>query len=373
VIGYVPAPLPDELLYSLIAYLAYLYRSLSRTAFLKMLFGVKNVVVTMDFPCHIDAFVERLPPSTLWNAEQIIMSMTLWPLYSPFVSKECAEKALIAMTGNEGRSIYSHLGIHANHRPTRTYLKYCPNCWANHLAANKRIYWRRLFQAIGVYICPVHQVWLEDSEVPVRHGPLSRFASAQELVCKTAARPLDSHRRLDQVLLQIVNDAAWLLAHPTLSAGPRALARCYQLALFQKGFARYPGVIKIAELTDAFEKFFGHETLEFLESLIDRSNPQNWLMRLIRPSSTSNKPPLNHLLMFQFLGYSASEFFNVRWPCLNDPCSASVKQTRELYVWGYWRVDSKENFLCECARLYSNQHQIKPLLKPFPDKSPMNS
>src|SRR5579859_6226927 len=201
-IGYIPNPLPDELLYSLIAYVAYLYKSLHKSAFARMLFGVGHVGVSVDFPTRIDAFVERLPPSVTWTTEQIISNMTLWPLYHPFVSQECAEQTLIDMKRNKGSAIYFRLGIVGGIRPRRTYLKYCPVCWTNDLAANKRIYWRRLFQAIGVYVCPIHQVWLEDSDVPTYRRKNS-YVSAEEVPFETVVRPLDVQNPFHRVLLQI--------------------------------------------------------------------------------------------------------------------------------------------------------------------------
>jgi hypothetical protein len=77
VLGILPKPLPDELLYSLLARIrAYLGVS-ATTRWVEELFG-HPVQIQIDMPVHIGALVSRFPPGNTLTAEELVDRHRRW-------------------------------------------------------------------------------------------------------------------------------------------------------------------------------------------------------------------------------------------------------------------------------------------------------
>jgi hypothetical protein len=93
------------------------------------------------------------------------------------------------------------------------------------------------------------------------------------------------------------------------------------------GYAYYNGRIRTTKLLNAFTQFYSTEFLRSIHCPIN-SKGHSWVIRLLLKDKVDIvQPPLRHLLLLIFLGYTAEQFFTSfieykpfgdgPWPCLN--------------------------------------------------------
>lgn len=179
-------------------------------------------------------------------------------------------------------------------------------------------------------------------------------------------RSLDLSNQSHQVLLKLAQDAAWLIRQNSRGSDLDQIHKRYLKLLIERGLATYTGSIHVRELLGEFR---GHYSTELLKSLhceftgADQLKT-NWLLRLARPPQHAQHP-LYHLLLIQFLGCTAEEFFRLPtelslfgegpWPCLNP----AAEHFREPVIPEY-KLSSRlrdgrptANFGCECGFAYA--------------------
>ncbi|MEJ6483798.1 TnsD family Tn7-like transposition protein [Nostoc punctiforme UO1] len=125
----------------------------------------------------------------------------------------------------------------------------------------------------------------------------------------------------------------------------------------------YAGRIRIQELLKAFKNHYTLQILDRVQCPLDEQIRDNWLAQLVRfPQRVHH--PLRHLLLIQFLGHTAKEFFELQealppfghasWPCLNPVCKHYKKlQVNECQI-TYNQKNFKPvgTFSCICGFVY---------------------
>jgi hypothetical protein len=180
-----------------------------------------------------------------------------------------------------------------------------------------------------VEVCSAHEVFLEESDVSRGAGRHNlQFINADDAAQALAPRRLDLSDGDHRVLLQIAADVAWLLKHPIPGSDLGALHNRYLKLLINREFATCTGSIHTNALLDEFTRHYSSGLLKLLHCGFTGSDytKTNWLLRLARPPKHAQYP-LYHLLLMQFLGCTAEEFFRLSsalsffgegpWPCLN--------------------------------------------------------
>lgn len=94
-LGFFPAPYPDELLYSTLARYYAWSANVSPKVALQELFGRTTVVATFNLPSHIESLVQNLPFGSKHTVEGLIRQHTLYPLYAPFYRQTEPKQFLI--------------------------------------------------------------------------------------------------------------------------------------------------------------------------------------------------------------------------------------------------------------------------------------
>jgi hypothetical protein len=126
------------------------------------------------------------------------------------------------------------------------------------------------------------------------------------------------------------------------------------------------GSIHVRALLGEFTRHYSADLLKLLHCEFTGSDHKktNWLLRLVRPPRHAQHP-LYHLLLMQFLGCSAEEFFRVPdeishfgegpWPCLNPAADYYRKPViRECRLSPRLRNDRPAGtFSCECGFSYA--------------------
>ena len=180
-LGFFPDPYPDELFYSLCARFSERMSYTTLRQVVEELFGDGQVIAAVAFPSHLDQLVARLPPGSGYSATSLIADHTLLPFFGPFLPPTRLMRLRADMRGKRGPSLHMRSGVMASTVPLPSALRYCPCCVEEDRTRFGETYWHRLFQLPGVQICPVHQVWLEESSIEIRHRQTRHvFVSAEQ-------------------------------------------------------------------------------------------------------------------------------------------------------------------------------------------------
>lgn len=367
-LSHFPTALPDESLYSICARYYDRVRYPNKKAVPQELFGTINATAIVDLPTHIGKLISLFPPNSDLTADRIIDERTSLPFYAPFLKPEIAVRLREDMIGSKGSAIHMRAGIMAGRIPLPERLRFCPLCQTEDRKLFKQTYWHRLHQLPGVEVCPSHAVFLEQSKARARHlsNPF-RFLMAEEYTETRPTRPLDPDEPEHMVLLKLASNAAWLLDQQRVLTssleGPR---NRYLALLIERGLASYSGGIRSGRLLGAFREYYPPSLLKRLHCDFAGANQgkTNWLLRLVRTPDHSHHP-LRHLLLINFLGVSAEQFFGLPeeikffgdqpWPCLNP----AADHFREPVVTGCsisFRGPARRpvgTFRCSCGFAYA--------------------
>ncbi len=360
-IEHFPDPYPDELLYSVWARYSDQVRYPTRQDVLKELFGrITRPIV--DLPCHLGYLISNLPTGHSYTLDRLIDCHTLFPFYSPFLPLERSKSIRAQMISSDGTAIHRRKGTTSNFSLSR--LRYCPICAMEERKRLGECYWHRLHQVAGVVICPIHMVYLENSEVRVP-SPSNAFISAECMLETSNPRSVKSSP-WREIFLVIATSARYLLDH-SLPSDSSFLQKQYHALLAQHGFLTVKGHLRTVDLLKSFSDYYPSEVLTLLHCEIKQysSFQKLWLSKLIMRVENVQHP-LYHILMIHFLGSTLERFFhhdmkvsqlfgNGPWPCLNPACElyrelciSSVKVDENTYGGRPIGI-----FSCKCGFVYS--------------------
>jgi hypothetical protein len=331
------------------------------------LFGTQNGSAIFDLPCRISYLVTALPPGHQYSVEYFIDNCTLLPFLSPFLPLGRVPQILEKMKGTGGPLTYLRSGLMASRIPTPQWLRFCPLCRDDDKKLYGETYWRRLYQVQGVVVCPFHNVLLENGFTRRGYSRcFLQFISAEGSTKEGTVRGLDTSDRDKQILLKIARDVSWLLTHPCYESEVAALNSRYRRLLTERGLVSYGGAVQVSKLLDAFTEFCSPALLKSLHCEF-RGKDQihtNWLLRLVRRPRHAQHP-LYHLLLMQFLGYTAEELFSLPtesrlfgdgpWPCLNPAATHYRKSVIKEYKLSpqLRRRKPVGRFSCKCGFAYA--------------------
>jgi hypothetical protein len=167
------------------------------------------------------------------------------------------------------------------------------------------------------------------------------------------------------VLPRLAHDSEWLLGQSFAGSDLCELYNRYLKRLIAHGLATYTGSIHVNKLLDQFRDYYSPSLLKSLNCEFKGGNhvKSNWLLRLVRPPKHAQHP-LYHLLLIQFLGCTAEEFFHLPkqlspfgegpWPCLN-PAATHYRRPVILECQPGDRLRHGKptaKFSCECGFAY---------------------
>ncbi len=329
-IGNFPDPYPDELLYSVCARFSDRKGYSNRRFVVCDLFGDRNATIIVDLPRRLGNLVASLPPEHSYTVELFIDDHTLLPFYGPFLAPDKLNSIYCDMYGDQGVGIPMRLGILGAKIPLPKWLRFCPQCIEDDRRVFGECYWHRIHQISGVFICPIHNIFLQNSDAPAHHLRSRLEFKSAEKADKTISDNLPHiFMAHSNTLLAIAEDVAWLLKQRKLTYGLEVLQKKYLAVLAAQGLVTPSGKVRMDDLKRAFNKYYSPELLSKLGCVVVENMIDSWLTRLLRPFEQSKRAqhPLHHLLMIQFLGYKSEDFFRLPvsaapfgegpWPCLN--------------------------------------------------------
>jgi Tn7-like transposition protein D/TniQ protein len=366
-IGVFPDPYPGEIFYSVCARLCERAGYSKHRIAMQDIFGSETVIASVTLPSHLDDLVGRLPSGNAYTSDYLITEHTLLPLYSPFLPPERLNRLRQDISGRNGPSLHMRSGIMASRVPLPEWLRFCPQCVIEDKKQWGECYWHRVHQASGVEICPLHKMYLCDSNVRARNNKTRHeFVSAERAVQVTEQPRPSSQSPYYQNLLHIARDVYWLLCQHNLSQDLTLLHHRYRKLLSEIDLATYRGRVDISMFLQKFRNYYPSQLLQLLHCELEEHIQESWLLRLVRAPHGGAQHPLYHLLFMHFLGQTAESFFGSLvedrpfgvgpWPCLNPVCNhyylpfiAECRVVHSPHVHG----KPIGTFECACSFVYS--------------------
>ena len=187
----------------------------------------------------------------------------------------------------------------------------------------------------------MHRLFLQRTGIR-RHNAEGRheFVPACQAERPGKRRPLDSHNPEHAVLLEIAQDAAWILAQHGLSSGPNCIHQRYLELMLALGYASPNGHVRISRFRRDFLACYSPNLLQLLQSEVSASGDPRWLPRMVR-KPRGIQSPVRHLLLMRFLGVEPALFFKPDpqssllgvspFPCLNRVCGFYKQPVIDTY------------------------------------------
>jgi len=332
-ITHFPEPYDDELFFSVLARFAERMAYPALYSPLVELFGVRHGIPAVELPNKLDQLISVLPPGSHHTAQSFIERNTLLPLYAPFLVSNAYELIVANMRGGDIRTTQLRSGISAGRVKPPEFFRTCPVCDEQSIKAYGETYWRRLHQIRGVELCPIHGVFLENTNIRFRGaGRRDALISAQAAQRVNSARAVDFRNEEDVLLLRIANSVQWLLKTNTSRPGIHEINLTYQRLLAREGLVSNKGWIRLNKLREKFLECCSVDLLKQFGCDLYDGGDGGWLGRLLREKDQA-VAPLRHLLVMSVIGVSAEEFFtgppaqaeasenSPLFPCLNVVCS----------------------------------------------------
>lgn len=368
-IGWFPAPYPDETFDSICYRYAERLKYPHKSSVGVDLFGSRIMAVAVDVPRNLIRLLQQLPPGNTMTAASIFEDHSFLPYYRPFLRQETYDAMVAqAMGGTCETNILGALSKFRKHVPV--YLRYCPECALKDRQQYGEAYWHRQHQLPGVQICPQHAVWLENSHVYAKHCNFSQGpVTAEEALQNVRMIPRSVDTCADgQLLLLLSRNSSWVLTKK-LDTHAEAIFPKYQRALHSRGYLLSHGEISHTHLSSDLLALFPPDFLQGLKCVGRKGLDTNWAKRL-EPwyYHNSHTSPLNHMLLIQFLSGTADEFFALPeawsleehlpfgkgpWPCLNKACRSYSQPVIFSYQPVRGRPGPRGMFRCnECGYTY---------------------
>lgn len=325
-IGFFPTPYPDELLYSACARYGRRADYPNKKRTIKELFGSKTFSASVDLPTRLEDFLSSFPPHN-FTTDGFINRNTLLPFHEPFVSIERARQLRSEMKFAKENHMRMRLALNIPQVRFPEYLRFCPLCVAADRKDFGETYWHRIHQPAGISVCVEHGCFLQNSLISLERESSCIFHCADDSLNVEPPCFLSKNDPEHELFLYLAKNAEWLLTQENLCLEEGALRDRYHNLLLERGYAYYNGRIRSTALLEAFNEHFSLQTLETLGCNVV-SAQTGWLSKMIKKSKSNVvQHPIRHLLLMNFLGLTAEEFFtsfteykpfgDPPYPCLN--------------------------------------------------------
>lgn len=360
--GFLPRPLPDELLFSVFArfHARAGYTQTKSTAM--DLFG--HDVRMGFFPSHLQDLLEHLPLGHRLSVHDLVLQHTFAPLFLPFLGKARRERLFEAIaTGTTPGNLKSVTSLLGSWAPDHAGgLRLCPLCVADDRSQFGEAYWHRVHQFPGVEVCPHHKVFLISSGVTiVTQGSRGLVALEELQLVDRAGTPLNRSDPVHRALLSVAQELGYLLDNRVLPESDSQVRESYSFFLGQKGLVK-PSGVDVDGFIHLFQEFWPPEILARNNHSYSHTTRKNaWMLRVARSTHGVVVDPLGHVLVALALGHTIMDLFQPLglpfgagpWPCLNRICpSYLLPVIATCSVAGSPGGIQRGQFRCECGFHY---------------------
>jgi hypothetical protein len=151
-----PAPHPNELIYSTVARAGVYFGVVSPKQLLDDVFADRKVIATLDLPSHLQSIALRLSETGQYDLETLVYKHTLFPLYAPFVTEQIRQRTMNLMAGCSIGAVHLMLGVAASRIKSVRTFRFCPLCMEKQFQTYGENFWQRDWFLPGIPVCPEH-------------------------------------------------------------------------------------------------------------------------------------------------------------------------------------------------------------------------
>ena len=171
-IGFMPEPYPDELLYSVLSRYHSQSGYLVYRACAEVLFTDPLARPDVEF---VNRYTEELLRALDVDMETLVRNHTMFPAYAMFLPYKRKKAAFTSMIRMDGK--HKNLLAIPTRKTVRT-LRYCPVCVEEDRKRYGETYWHRSSQIQGICVCPLHGCYLKPTEVILSGKATPAFITA---------------------------------------------------------------------------------------------------------------------------------------------------------------------------------------------------
>src|SRR5450830_821533 len=299
--------LPDESFFSLCSRHHCLSRNFRSSSTCQQLFGHRSQGSAHDLPSRIGHFVQ-VTRGQLGDAETIVRSRTILPFYFPFSARVVEVDAIERMVGSSIGSLKFQLGLLTSRFRANHPLKACATCMSKDRAEWGCAYWHVQHQLPGVWICPVHDEPLWQSDL--KATGIGRFQWFLPQISNL--NPTPTHGEATHALKLAAQLSIWLWSRPAgMRFEPVQVSEAYRLALRERGLLRGPGRGRLthSEIGRQYADYLVPiRRVEELRSLPDTSEAAAREVARLACEPRSGQHPLRHLALIGWLFGDAVSF-----------------------------------------------------------------
>lgn len=305
---YFPTPYKDEILYSIIARYCLQSGNLRYIHSIEEIFNNRNLVASPDLPGNLDNIVSNLPINSTYTSDYFIFKNTMFPYIASFLPEEKAKEIQGIMKEGQTSHIYNKIGYVSGSISPNKNFKFCPECAKEDIENYGEMYWHRVHQITGVYICPIHKVPIYDSLVQLRGNYRQHYIPATTKVCKIVNTTLYTNDTLEK-LTWISEDIQTILNKLFSFQSIKNQKHLYMKKLIENKFANLNSMVHQKALRKSIIEFWGKEVLNMLQSPVHQECECSWLSILVRDNEFFSQP-LRNLIVMRFLGININEILD---------------------------------------------------------------
>jgi len=258
-IGIFPQPYPDELLYSLYARYKKMMGYKKEGHVLYDLFGSNKVKISILWHDRLDLLLQNIPEGWCPSISDLIRNHTFVPVAAAFSGRKDQKDYLSVDFKGFQSDGYTKL-LEDDRRLMG--LAYCPECVREDYLKYGESYWRRSQNIYGVFVCPVHKLYLEYVYVPtkLRGVKLILPPSVDELPVGEEINLLQLNGRL---MFYLAKDLSQLFSWFAVSNIKACLGKAIVKEIVYLGLD-YNNLPSISKTKRVLEETFSNELLQAL-------------------------------------------------------------------------------------------------------------
>ena len=198
-IGFMPEPYPDELLYSVLSRYHSQSGYLVYRACAEVLFTDPLARPDVEF---VNRYTEELLRALDVDMETLVRNHTMFPAYAMFLPYKRKKAAFTSMIRMDGK--HKNLLAIPTRKTVRT-LRYCPVCVEEDRKRYGETYWHRSSQIQGICVCQLHGCYLKPTEVILSGKATPAFITAEKCIAGNQ-KAVCCHDALKLKLAQYITD-----------------------------------------------------------------------------------------------------------------------------------------------------------------------
>ena len=330
-LGFLPTPGDDELLYSVMArYGAMTGRRVGSQLMLDF-FGTPVGVTAVDLPNRIDSLVARLPPATPFGRDRLVEEHTLFPYKLRFAPVPFVRSVRNYMAGDAGRRP-ARIGVMSAAFPVERWMMACKACAREDNRNTGAPTWRRVHQLPGVVICPRHGTALGQTVVRRldRKGRGALMPLTTEVLGTIRSLDLPKSARDDLHRFALASER--LLKASFIPCDIGAVSRRLRDLLRDYRWSRAPSLLRTSAMA---EEFAACPAIRRLMSAIKvewTSGTTATAMNRLLHRDEMPKHPLIVLMMLELAGASLDDLYSPEPPAFPEPRRPAAPGRPRVYV-----------------------------------------